>query len=93
MNTPSKPHHSHVTICNLWLFATQMVLSTVGDPGDAAVLTMDENGLLEAFFPDHPDYADKAASPGFLCTVSGQSDRIRIASRLRAAAERNCVAD
>ena len=91
MNTPSETHHSHVTICNLWLFATQMVLSTVGDPGDAAVLTMDENGLLEAFLPDHPDYAAKATSTGFVCTVSAQSDRLRIASRLRAAAERGCV--
>lgn len=76
-----------------WLALALQARKATAEMDGVLVLAIGESGKLEAFDESHPGYFTKVAVPGFVCMISPASHPCRIASRLRAAAERNCVAD
>jgi hypothetical protein len=74
---------------NVWLVAATVAQSLVQEhPGAVHVLTMDAEGNLAAFAPDHPDYERSLLSSHLVGTLNQRTDMQRLAGRIRDAAVR-----
>lgn len=71
---------------NVWLAAALLVQSIIAEgPAGPRLLTIDQDGMMEAVGPEHPEYETRLLMPGFIGMVDKATSHLELAAKIRAA--------